>query len=84
MAYSTYTIDHLAHFCFDLPLRQHLDGSFPFRRIPNRRNYRPTATPTDNPNKKLSYRLGTARRESLPKIAEMDVENDTGWNDLQM
>jgi len=24
-------------------------------------------------NKKLSYRSGTARRESLPKIAEMDV-----------
>jgi len=28
-------------------------------------------------NKKVSYRLGTARRESLPKIAEMDVEMTT-------
>jgi len=28
-------------------------------------------------NKKLSYRLGTARRESLPKIPEMDVEMTT-------
>ena len=25
-------------------------------------------------NKKLSYRLGTARHESLPKIAEINVE----------
>jgi len=27
--------------------------------------------------KKNSYRLGTARRENLPKIAEMDVEMTT-------
>ena len=30
-----------------------------------------------NDYKKLSYRLGTARRESLPKIADMDVEMTT-------
>jgi len=31
----------------------------------------------DELNKKLSYRLGTARRERLPKIAEMDREMTT-------
>jgi len=30
-----------------------------------------------NTHKKLSYRLQTARRESLPKIAEMGVEMTT-------
>ena len=31
----------------------------------------------DSLNKKFSYRLGTARHERLPKIAEMDVEMTT-------
>jgi len=36
-------------------------------------------------NKKLIYCWETARRESLPKITEMDVEMTTiGCNDLQM
>ena len=34
-------------------------------------------------NKKLSYRLESARRESMPKIANMDVDN-LGWSDFQM
>jgi len=45
-------------------------------------------TPWNSPamsNKKLSYCWETVRRESMPRIAEMDVENDNlGWNDLQM
>jgi len=36
-------------------------------------------------HKKLSYCWETVRRESMPRIAKMDVENDNlGWNDLQM
>jgi len=35
-------------------------------------------------NKKLSYCRETVRRESMPGIAEMDVEITTWLNDLQM
>ena len=35
-------------------------------------------------NKKLSYCWETVRRESMPRIAEIDVEMTTWLNDLQM
>jgi len=35
-------------------------------------------------NKKLSYCWETVRRESMPRIAEMDVEKQPRLNDLQM
>ena len=34
-------------------------------------------TITEKPNKKLSYCWETVRRESMPRIAEMDVEMTT-------
>ena len=35
-------------------------------------------------NKKISYCWETVRRESMPRIAEIDVQMTTCWNDLQM
>jgi len=55
-----------------------LYASFQFSTPPRLRLVRLTQpTNQKGTDKKLSYRIGTARRESLPKTAEMDVEMTT-------
>jgi len=43
----------------------------------NNNNVRSAWNSTENDNKKLSYCWETVRRESMPRIAEMDVEMTT-------